>query len=53
MIRELLICLDGSTRSLDALRPVAALADAADAAVSVVTISAPEQDTWADRAGLD
>ena len=53
MIRELLICLDGSTRSLDALAPVAAIADAADAAVSVVTISAPEQDTWADRAWLD
>jgi nucleotide-binding universal stress UspA family protein len=53
MIRELLICLDGSTRSLDALPPVAALAEAAGAAVSVVTISAPGQDTWADRAWLD
>lgn len=53
MIRELLICLDGSTRSLDALAPVAAIAEAADATLSVVTITAPEQDTWADRAWLD
>lgn len=53
MIRELLICLDGSTRSVDAVRPVAAIADALDAAVSVVTISVPGEDTWADRAWLD
>jgi nucleotide-binding universal stress UspA family protein len=53
MIRELLVCLDGSPQSVAALTAAAALAPALDAAVSVVTVTEPGSGTWEDRAWLD